>query len=170
MKSLPKNDRSGMVSTRGIPAQAAPGGRTFIAPRHRSWPTRSTSGIIARNGGGLQMIQNGFRLFLTGRNRIASWSGQMSFRAKALEGWAGLQRTCIVGADQFSDPVQPSGAFSIPGRYLVGDSTAGGRESRYCGVRPETAAGMAKQASLGRAACGSMRLRREYFVKVRPIR
>lgn len=54
-----------------------------------------------------------------------SWSGARE-RIEALEGWAGLQRTCIVGADQFSDPVQPSGAFSFPEPKRGSGSIRGG--------------------------------------------
>lgn len=77
-----------------------------------------------------------------------SWSGARE-RIEALEGWAGLQRTLVLScADQFSDPVQPSGAFSFLDRHLVGCVTAGDGETATVGSDLRQAEGVAKVAPL----------------------
>ena len=62
------------------------------------------------------MAGNGYRLGLSGiPDRLLV--GAPSKELKPLKAGLGCNAPSLfAGADQFSDPVQPSGAFSIPGR------------------------------------------------------
>jgi len=95
---------------------------------------------------------------LSGQNPGRLLVGAREILSEALECWAGLQRSCARNLKR--RPIQRSSSafrgFLRLDRQLVGYVTAGVGDSRNCGLSPETAAGVAKAAPLGRTATGSV--------------
>jgi len=94
------------------------------------------------------------RMRLSGDTRIALWSGQRPV-SQPLK--PGLDCDALpFGADQFSDPVQPSGAFFRPDYPLPGKADDRGAESDrdWWAAHGKPDMGLAKLAALARKADG----------------